>query len=307
MIETICKFDPFDPQDRRRVIEEIFKKYFEEELERLVLRGYTGRTPQQSSFELVKKTTDLEDKLRKLQQSYDVLSSENSEIKEELKNKDQEISIFRKTVSKQDDKIQDKENEIQILKDEINKLHQSLQDAENKAKEEQKAYVDLIAKETTDHELEIKKKDDEYRELQRRLENEKNALRSQNKELQERLQAYVPDIGGEVGEELLYTFDSFDPTSALTQTNDANAPFKVKISSNNIAVFQFNNEKGPSAAACKERDTMLLPFCDIIEGADDPNATSIFPDKWGTAKIAFDGSIRVENIKEKAKIKLSRN
>ena len=306
MTETTYKFDFLNQQDRIKVLE-FFKQYFGEELERFIQRCYTGRATQQSTVELIKMKTDLEDKLRKLRQSYAELSSENNNLKNKITNNEESISNFRKKINRQEDKIQDKENEIQILQDEINKLHLSLQNAENKAKEEQKTYEDLIAEEKNNHELEISKKDSEYRELQRRLENEKNALRSQNKELQERLQAYVPDIGGEVGEELLYTYDSFDPTSALTQTNDANAPFKVKISSNNIAVFQFNNEKGPSATACKERETMLLPFCDIIEGADDLNATSIFPDKWGTAKIAFDGSIRVENINEKAKIKLSRN
>lgn len=85
------------------------------------------------------------------------------------------------------------------------------------------------------------------------------------------------------------------------ETNSMDAPYMAQRMENDKYQFQFNFEKGPVQEACMNRTELLLPFCDIVEEAENPSI--IRPSEWGIA-ILVGGDLKVET---KAKINLYRD
>lgn len=201
---------------------------------------------------------------------------------------------LKKMNEKLNDDLNNSITEKKTKDNEIEEIMKKLSDLEKLDSERQ----DEMRKMNESHKKEIDAKDDEYRRLQRDLGNENLSLKKKITELQKRLDAYEPNIGGEMGEVKLYNVEG----SILVETISKEAYYQARTGSDNEVIFQYNYESGPSKEACKNRTSMLEPFCEIIEEV--PNANAIQPGTWGVATPMRSGNLMV---KKKAQIKLIRN
>lgn len=86
----------------------------------------------------------------------------------------------------------------------------------------------------------------------------------------------------------------------LHHTNKNSALYMARIISNmNEVEFFINDRNAQYRAACQNKIDDLLPFCEILEEAE--NANNIITERRGKAKLLNDGSLEVT---DKAQIKL---
>lgn len=224
------------------------------------------------------------------------LQHEVDKLQHEKKNLTSDLDRSRSEIAKRDQQIEHLEDKITKIN---NDLDTKIKQVKENAEVEAQVKIDEINKNFTES---IRKKDEEYRRLERESRNKALELEKEIESLKKRLEAYEP-VGAEVGEEKLFNIDTL--THSLEETNDTAAPYKVRIVSSEKVIFQFNTDSGPMISACANRSEMLEPFCEIIDAAE--GATAIRRGAWGEAKLSPSGNIRIEDITKKAQISLIRN
>lgn len=245
--------------------------------------------------QLLKEQLDLYTQISSPRQSVPTYSSsqieelikENAQYKTTKRELEEDIKRFRKEMHKNQEVIQSKESIIDKLTKENESLKTQLNNAENRIKKSEEEALKFLDEEHS-----------RYLELERNSGNEKERLMKEINILQKKIETYEPNTGSNSGENLFYNVDS----NILTQTNDDKAPYiaRVQSSDGKTYIFQFNKDKGPAVEACEKRESLILPFCEIIEEVPD-GANSIGWGTWGTAKITNSGDLKIET---KAQIKL---
>lgn len=219
---------------------------------------------------------------------------EESRIKElEEKNKElvKENDAYRKNTAKEAERIEKLVQELKEKKEEADLSAQLAKEAEEKAAKMKEEHEKTIEKIESEHKKEIEK-------LSKEWGIKESELKGRIEDMRKRLEIYEPSINMSANSETTYYNVDDD---LLVQTNSLDAPYFAKNRGDGKFNYQFNYEKGPVREACSKKDSMLLPFCDIEEEAENPS--NIRPGEWGIA-IMQGGDLKVE---KKAKIKLYRD
>jgi len=241
---------------------------------------------------------------RQLRSSYDrkVADIQDSERVKELEKENKElhedINRHQQNNIKNEEKLNKLNEELNALRDEN---ENKIKEAEDYKKLFEEACEDN-KKIKQEYELKLQEKDaEEKREINRVIDfrkGEEKKLQDKIDELLKQLEIYNPSLNMRTNAETsYYKVDG----NMLVETNIKDAPYMAQGMGNNKYRFQFNFEKGPIQEACANKDDILLPFCDILEEAEDPSI--IRPAEWGTATM-IGGDLKVET---KAKIKLYRD
>lgn len=314
MTERIYKFDFFNPQERNEVIE-FLKKYFKQDLERAM--RYLTQTQAQAqvsdkdesiineespAYELVRKNAKLEDDLRATKVENKRVIAENESLRDQIAQLNADIERYKKSVSKHEQKMQEKTEEIKKQSDRALAFEKQLNEAKANLEKNAKEAQEILDAEEKKHLAEIDKKESDFRELQRTYLNRETGLKKEIDKLKSRLKEFEPDLGAEVGDEKLYQIDEYSPEPTLIETNSADAPYIVQIAGNGKARFRFNSN-APHLAACKDRERVILPFCEIVEGKDNENANSIINAGDGIAQISSSDQT-ISKILTPAKVRL---
>lgn len=240
----------------------------------------------QTRFPYDRQIADIQDPARVKE-----LEKENKELQEDI-NRHQQNNI------KNEEKIKKLNEELDALRDENE--HKIIEAEENKKLFEEACEDNKKMK--AEYELKLQEKDAEKkREINRVIDfrkGEERKLQDKIDELLKQLEIYNPSLNMRTNAET--TYYKVDG-NMLVETNIKDAPYMAQSMGDNKYRFQFNFEKGPIQEACANKDDILLPFCDILEEAEDPSV--IRPAEWGTATM-IGGDLRVET---KAKIKLYRD
>ncbi len=148
-----------------------------------------------------------------------------------------------------------------------------------------------------DYERKLAEAEAKISELRKEKEDSERKLGAQIEDLKKQLYKYKP-IGVGNGENVSY----FDVKNGqLVLTNDDKAPYQANIISSDKASYQFNDEKGPCKEACRDKERMIKPFCEIEDDKD--GATEIHISEWGEA--TYDAiRCQITKIVKKAKVKL---
>jgi len=300
MVTNEIKFDPTSPQERSRVIEYLIQ-LCKDDVERTLSRVCGMRSPQVSSTYSHQQFLD---KINELNGTVRILEEQKKTLEDKITDMNSDLERYQKVVSKHDSKIESKDTEIAKLKEQVDKLQQHLQKTEQDAKQAAKEADDKLTEEQIKYESELEKKENQIQQLESDRIKETRKLGKEIERLQTQLQEFVPNIGGVLGEEQGYQLDEAAQSPTLTQTMDYSAPYIVVISDNGKARFHFNIEKGPATEAIAKRNSMLAPFCEIIEEMD--NANSIQLAGEGIATISSMGDLRSSDVITKAKIRLVR-
>ena len=313
MTERIYKFDFFNPQDRNDVIE-FLKQYFKQDLERAM--RYLSQTPvrankedegineDSAAYSLLRQKQDFEEKLKATKDENKKVNAENESLRNQIGELKETVERYQKSASKHDQKMQDKAEEIRRLNERLIAFEKQLNEAKANLEKNAKEAQEKLEEERKNHQAEIDKKDSESRELQRNYLNRENELKKELEQLKSRLSEYEPDLGAEVGDEKLYQIDEYSQEPTLIETKSSDAPYIVQIAGNGKARFRFNSNALP-LAACRDRESVLLPFCEIIEGKDNENANTIINAGDGIAQISsIDQTISKSKIQTLAKIRL---
>lgn len=224
---------------------------------------------------------------------YQGFVNDNLEKDKKIKELEKQLEQCKRDCEAQEEKIAQKDKEIGTLTKEVDNLSQK--------NEEERRFHEMERKEFEQKEIEfnqtLSKKDDAYRKLQRDQGNEINGLKKKNLELQKQLEQFIPNIESVSGDIKYFQVDG----DKLMETNSDDAYYQARIGNDRNCAFQFNIEKGHVKEACSNRDSILLPFCNIIEEHSQGN--NIAPGKWGKATLTSSGELI---IIEKAEIKLTR-
>jgi hypothetical protein len=225
-------------------------------------------------------------------------SAREKELEKENKELQEEINRHQQNNIKNEEKIKKLTEELDALRDEN---ENKIKEAEENKKLFEEACEDN-KKMKAEYELKLQEKDAEKkREINRVIDfrkGEERKLQDKIDELLKQLEIYNPSLNMRTNAET--TYYKVDG-NMLVETNIKDAPYMAQSMGDNKYRFQFNFEKGPIQEACANKDDILLPFCDILEEAEDPSV--IRPAEWGTATM-IGGDLRVET---KAKIKLYRD
>jgi chromosome segregation ATPase len=233
---------------------------------------------------------------RQIAESQDV--ARVKELEKEKKELQEEIKIHQQNNIKNEEKINKLNEELNALRDENeNKIREA---EDNKKLFEEACEENKKIKQ--EYELKLQEKDAEKkREINRVIDfrkGEERKLQDKIDELLKQLEIYNPSLNMRTNAETsYYKVDG----NMLVETNIKDAPYMAQGMGDNKYRFQFNFEKGPIQEACANKDNILLPFCDILEEAENPSI--IRPAEWGTATM-MGGDLKVET---KAKIKLYRD
>ncbi len=240
----------------------------------------------QTRFPYDRQIADIQDPARVKE-----LEKENKELQEDI-NRHQQNNI------KNEEKIKKLNEELDALRDENE--HKIIEAEENKKLFEEACEDNKKMK--AEYELKLQEKDAEKkREINRVIDfrkGEERKLQDKIDELLKQLEIYNPSLNMRTNAET--TYYKVDG-NMLVETNIKDAPYMAQSMGDNKYRFQFNFEKGPIQEACANKDDILLPFCDILEEAENPSV--IRPAEWGTATM-IGGDLRVDT---KAKIKLYRD
>lgn len=224
---------------------------------------------------------------------YQDLMNDYLKFKEKSEALELQLDQLKKENEKKDRIIQNQTKEIETRQLEINSLNEKYED--------EKGYFQLAQKDfekkESDLNAALNKKDDDYRKLQRDLNNQNLVLKNKVKELQRQIEKYIPSIEGASGEIKYFQVEG----NKLVETNSDDAYYKAQVGLDRVCIFQFNCEKGHAKEACSKKDSLLFPFCDIID--ENPNANNIAPGKWGEAIITDSGEL---DVKLKAQIRLTK-
>lgn len=312
MTERVYKFDFFNPQERNEVIE-FLKQYFKQDLERAMRYLTQTQAPKSEkeeaiineespAYELVRKNAKLEDDLRATKVENKRVIAENESLRDQIAQLNADIDRYKKSVSKHEQKMQEKTEEIKKQSERALDFEKQLNVARANLEKNAKEAQEKLDAEVKNHQAEIANKESELREMQRNYLNRENGHKKEIEQLKSRLSEYEPDLGAEVGEEKLYQIDEYSPEPTLIETNSADAPYIVQIAGNGKARFRFNSNALP-LAACKDRERVLLPFCEIVEGKDNENANNIINAGDGIAQISSSDQ-SISKILTPAKIRL---
>lgn len=241
---------------------------------------------------------------RQAQSSFDRLGTEiqdatkMKELEKENKELQDEIKKHQQNNVKNDEKILKLQDELVALRAE-NEI--KINEAEENKRLFEEACEDK-SKMKAEYELKLEKKDAELqREINRVIDfwkGKEKKLQDKIDELLKQLEIYNPSLNMRTSAETsYYKVDG----NMLTETNIKDAPYMAQSMGDNKYRFQFNFEKGPVQEACANKDSFLLPFCEIIEETENPSI--IRPADWGTATM-IGGDLKVDT---KAKIKLYRD
>lgn len=222
---------------------------------------------------------------------YIQLEKDNREKEEKIKNLELQINQIKKTNDEKENAIQSQKKEIETCQLEIRNLNKKL----DEEKELNKFAQDELGTKENEFNGILAAKDAEFRKLQRELNNENLNLKNKIKELQKQIEQYVPSLEGASGDIKYFQVEG----NKLLETNSDDAYYKAQVGLDRVCIFQFNCEKGHSKEACSKKDSLLLPFCDIID--ENPDANNIAPGKWGEAIITDSGEL---DVKLKAQIRL---
>ena len=222
------------------------------------------------------------------------------ELEKEKKELLEEIERYRKQTEKDARALDKFQQESEVLKKENEKKTKEAEEAWKLAEETEKNSARMKA----EYERLLQQKDDELkREIKRvvdfRDEKDKK-LNEKISELQKQLEVWNPSINteGSTGQ-MFYTVDG----DSLIRTMDDAALYVAHSTGNNMYKFQFNCKKGPIREAFLNKDTDILPFCEIVSGGDLESVGRIEPVELGQAVMSND-ELKVIN---KAKIKLYRD
>lgn len=235
---------------------------------------------------------------RQIAESQDV--ARVKELEKEKKELQEEIKLHQQNNIKNEDKIKKLQTELDILRDENVKKIKEAED--NKKLFEEACEENREMKETYDRMLQ--QKDNELQAEIRRVvdfrdEREKK-LNEKISELQKQLEVWNPSINteGSMGQ-MFYTVDG----DSLIRTMDDAALYVAHSAGDNMYKFQFNCKKGPIREAFLNKETDILPFCEIVAGGDLESVGRIEPVELGQAVMSNEDL----KVIMKARIKLYRD
>lgn len=233
----------------------------------------------------------------------DTVSQDVAKVKElEKDNKalQEDIKRHQQNNIKNEERIKKLQEELDTLRAEN---ENKIKEAEDNKKLFEKASDDN-KKMKDNYERKLQQKDDELKTEIRRVEDSREEivkkLKEKISELQKQLEVWNPSINteGSTGQ-MFYLVDG----DSLKRTMDDAALYVAHSEGNNIYKFQFNLKKGPIREAFLNKETDILPFCEIIAGGDLESVGRIEPIELGQAVMSND-ELKVIN---KAKIKLYRD
>lgn len=245
-----------------------------------------------STHELVKRNTDLSSQIQSLENQIKEKDASIKELNETIKVAKRNASS---EASSHEQELQIRDQTIDNLNSKIEELREKLSESEAKVKESET----LLELTETEHKQAMSKLQEDNNKQVSNLSKRNNELENRIESLTKKLQAYDPDLGAKVGEEMTYQIDETASQPTLTQTMSDDAPYIVQKNENGTVSFKFNYEKGKAKTAIANRETWLEPFCEIEEV---PGANAIRLAGVGIAELNASGDINV--IKQKAKIKL---
>lgn len=235
---------------------------------------------------------------RQIAESQDV--ARVKELEKEKKELQEEIKLHQQNNIKNEDKIKKLQTELDILRDENVKKIKEAED--NKKLFEEACEENRKMKESYDRMLQ--QKDNELQAEIRRVvdfrdEREKK-LNEKISELQKQLEVWNPSINteGSMGQ-MFYTVDG----DSLIRTMDDAALYVAHSAGDNMYKFQFNCKKGPIREAFLNKETDILPFCEIVAGGDLESVGRIEPVELGQAVMSNEDL----KVIMKARIKLYRD
>jgi len=246
-----------------------------------------------------KNTSSIEDNVitpNSQQQEIGGNSAEVERLKQEIVDLKDAVKRYRKQTEKdqtligklgEDIATLRKENEAKV-KDAEDSLRMA-EESEGKLKESNKQWQGKIDALVATHKENVRNLNEQYN-------SEKELLNRRIEALKKQLEAYVPSISSMGSNEKRYFKIDGD---YLAETLSNEAPY-MAIDTGEGYCFQFNYEKGPVGEACRNKEMMLLPFCEITDNVE--GASGIVPDGWGLA-IMSGGVLKVQ---KKAKVKLER-
>ena len=235
---------------------------------------------------------------RQIAESQDV--ARVKELEKEKKELQEEIKLHQQNNIKNEDKIKKLQTELDILRDENVKKIKEAED--NKKLFEEACEENRKMKESYDRMLQ--QKDNELQAEIRRVvdfrdEREKK-LNEKISELQKQLEVWNPSINteGSMGQ-MFYTVDG----DSLIRTMDDAALYVAHSAGDNMYKFQVNCKKGPIREAFLNKETDILPFCEIVAGGDLESVGRIEPVELGQAVMSNEDL----KVIMKARIKLYRD
>lgn len=195
---------------------------------------------------------------------------------EALKNKIKELKDINKSL----------EDKVNTINEEKSTLEELVKEAEEKVKTKEDEMIDVRNK------CETKIRDKEN-ELNNKYKEEIRKLQIEIRDLKKNLEKYeVPS--GVTGEIRFFKVND----NRLSDTLADNAPYIGKVMTDGTISYQFNIEKGKVQDSIQKRETILEPFCDIINAIEGGNTI-----QWAERGLLRENGGTYDIIK-KAKIKI---